>query len=176
MGTVLFFVLLVIVGIGAEIIRRHAMKKLKEADMVKHKRNDYLSLAQGCIITSIFSVVIVVLSYVSCGIYSVDEGEGVVLTQFGKIYDQVTEPGLDFKRPWADRITWRTRLASLDEKIDARSKDEMKVIVDATIWWKVKSDSLDTLYSQVAKNYDTLQDGFVIPGIRSAVRDEVAKV
>ena len=86
MGTVLFFILLVIVGIGAEVLRRYAMEKLKDANIDKYTRNDYLNLVKGCIISSIGSVVIVVLSYVSCGIYSVDEGEGVVLTQFGKIY------------------------------------------------------------------------------------------
>jgi len=107
--------------------------------------------------------------------YSVDEGEGVILTQFGKIYDQVTEAGLHVKRPWARTISWKTRLKAIDESIEARSKDDMRITVESTIWWAVKADKLDTLYSNVARDYDTLQSGFVIPGIRSAIRDEVAK-
>lgn len=110
------------------------------------------------------------------GVYSIDEGEGVILTQFGRIYDQVNEPGVNFKRPWANTVTWETRLGTIEQQIEARSKDEMRVVVDSTIWWKVKSDRLDKLYASVAKNYNTLRENFVVPGIRSAIRDEVAKV
>jgi regulator of protease activity HflC (stomatin/prohibitin superfamily) len=110
------------------------------------------------------------------GVYSIDEGEGVVLTQFGRIYDQVNKAGVNYKRPWARTVTWRTRLGTIDQKIESRSKDEMRIVVEATIWWKVRSGKMDKLYATVARDYEVLRDNFVIPGIRSAIRDEVAKV
>jgi len=145
-------------------------EKLKNdiSNIKKHKQISFYTVI-GCTV----SFVLIIL--VTCW-YTVDEGEGIILTQFGRVYDQTIDPGLHLKRPWASTIEWRTRLKSFNQKIDARTNDDMKITIEINIWWAVQPDKLNLLYAKVAKNYAALEEGFVIPGIRSALRDEIAKV
>ena len=49
----------------------------------------------------IFGIVVVILGIlVFMSLYTVRQTEQVIVLQFGKIQDTVTEPGLKFKWPW----------------------------------------------------------------------------
>lgn len=122
-------------------------------------------------ITFLFLIILLVLT----STYTVDEGEAVILKRFGKVIGQEYNAGFHFKSPWVSTISWQIRLAAFDEQISARTKDGMQVTVDTTTWWSPEVENLDKTYSKVAKNYDTLFKGYVVPGQRSAVRDEIAK-
>lgn len=108
-------------------------------------------------------------------LYSVDEGEAYVLTQFGRVYDTDTSPGLSIKRPWATRTKWTIRLSAMEEQLEARTKDDMMVTMHVTVWWRVSAEKLGDLYSNISKNEDSLVEGFVMPGLRSSIRDIIAK-
>lgn len=187
MFTIIFLIFQIVLAAAAMLMKERLDKRIykRKEEKTEDKYNRYSSdnvlenlngMRMTAIIVHYAAIGIFLLTFLCSGFYTVDQGEGVILTQFGRIYDQVTDPGAHFKRPWADVVEWKTRLKSLNEQIEARSKDEMRIEVEITIWWKVQKDKLDVLYSDIAKDYDILQSGFVIPGIRSAVRDEVAKV
>jgi len=129
----------------------------------------------GGLVTSFVAGVVFLLVLVLSSLYSVDEGEALLLTQFGRIYGTENSAGIHGKRPWANTIEWITRLKSEDQKIEARTKDDMIINVEITFWWSVDSTKVDKIYSSIAKNYEALEEGFVIPGIRSTLRDEIAK-
>lgn len=175
MTTVVMLVLSCIVAIGAFVAWVLFRKELIVINKTIEEDTEE-NIEKGLLIAWIVGLLFMGSCTMCSGVYSVDEGEGVILTQFGRIYNQVTDPGVHFKRPWASTVTWRTRLGTISEQIESRSKDEMRVVVDATIWWKVQSNNMDKLYATVARDYSILRDNFVIPGIRSAIRDEVAKV
>jgi prohibitin 1 len=170
MGTIFFLVLLIIIAIGLTLFSKR-LTGFPGMDKLAQER-----MTAGTKIGSIAAGFLMLFIIMITSIFTLDEGEGCVLTQFGRVFDTVTKPGLHFKRPWADVVKWRTRLKAIHEKLDARTSDDMRVNMDLTFWWAAMPDKLDELYSSVAKDYDTLEEGFVIPGIRSAVRDQVAKV
>lgn len=175
MGTILGLILLLIIMIGLFIRFKFLKKKLASLDVDSIHFKDLkfvcrllFGLTNAMLI--IFLLVLFLSSY-----NEVDEGEGVLLLQFGKIYDTVNTPGQFWARPWAEIIKWQIREKSIDQQMEVRTIDDMKVTVDITLWWKVDVSKMDVLYSRVAKDYKTLEEGFVIPGIRSAIRDEISK-
>lgn len=171
MGTIIGFILLIIVSIIlflCFVLYKNKFKKDEDRD----DRNISLIFLS----TSILSMILCFLLTIVSAYNEVDEGEGALLLQFGEIYDSVNVPGPFWARPWASIIKWQIREKSIDQKIEARTMDDMSVTIDVTLWWKVKVSQMDKLYSRVAKDYESLEKGFVIPGIRSAIRDEVSKV
>ncbi len=121
-------------------------------------------ISLGCMIVVIFWTLI-------GSIYSIDEGEGVLLTEFGKIYSTETEPGLHTKRPWASKIEWPIRLRSLSQTIESRTIDDMILTFDIQLMWAVDPENLENVYSKVAKDYTTLETGFLVPIARDSFRD-----
>jgi prohibitin 1 len=171
MGTIFFMVLLV----AAVIVLGAVSRRIQRGE--QRVRGEYREGAiAGSKMGSLAAGILLVLVLLISSFYTIDEGEGCVLTQFGRVYDMVSRPGLHFKRPWADVVKWRTRLKAIHQKMDARTADDMRVDMDLTFWWATMPDKLNRLYSSVAKDYETLEEGFVIPGIRSAIRDQVAKL
>lgn len=140
-----------------------------EGDEHKLDRSSFYPLS---IISAVCMILLVLLVSIA-SIYSIDEGEGVLLTQFGQIYSTETEPGLHTKRPWASKIAWPIRLKSLGQNVESRTSDDMILGFDFQIMWAVDINGLENIYSKVAKDYDILQDGFLIPIIRSAFRDVI---
>lgn len=172
MGSVLSFIFF---GVGAYVCYV-VYKKWKEkpvpedSDKINYRGNAIWWLVYAGVNSSLALVILI-----SSSVFKVDAGEAIILLQFGRPYDQVEEAGLHMKRPWADTIEWITRLKAIEETIEARSKDDMKIAIDLTIWWAVQPNKLDIMYSKISKDYNTLENSFVIPAIRSAIRDEVAK-
>ena len=172
MATISFIIFLIILSVFLFFLSKKLKVKLNNDEHNDDLKTSYFLTYYS----SIGSLVFLLILCLVLSIYTIDEGEGVILTNFGKIYDQSSEAGVSFKRPWADVIRWKIRLKAVNQNIPARTSDDMQVDVETTIWWKVQSDKMDVLYSSIAKNYESLEKGFVIPGIRSAIRDEVAKI
>lgn len=166
MFTIFILLILVIVTIvsGLNFLSKRTAKSPKSG------YSDYVNAVVPAA-TLAMLLVIVVLT----GTYTVDEGEAVILKRFGQVIGQEYNAGFHVKAPWVDTVTWEIRLAAFDEQISARTKDGMQVTVDTTTWWAPDVENLDKTYSRVAKNYQTLFAGYVVPGQRSAVRDEIAK-
>ena len=160
MGFFVFLFLLLIVSVVFVILQRVA-----EDDEAKTIFKIFKYITAGGVL----------LMFLLNSYFIVDEGEGVILLQFNKIYGSEVSPGFHVCRPWADVIDWQIRLKAVDVSLDARTKDEMRVTVDATYWWAVMPSKLEELYRNVAKNYDMLEKGFTIPGVRSGLRDKVAE-
>ena len=116
----------------------------------------------------------VVLFYTST--FSVSGGESVLLTKFGEVYDQESDSGLHFKRPWASIVRWNTRLSLKGFSISEKTEDGRVVEIDFMIWWKVDAYNLKIIYTEVAKDCSILLDNFVVPEIYSAIRNVITKV
>ena len=190
MGTLVSIAFLIAIGVVAYFLWQRGIKglaavieKMKQKeeerfdeygnerfDLFTYQLQKWVPFGVMCFCAFIIALIILLGSF-----FTLDAGEAAILIQFGDPYDQATVSGLNSKRFWADTIFWKTRLKALNEKLEGRSKDDMKITMDLTTWWKVKANDLDKLYSDVAKDYETLETSFVIAAIRSAIRDEIAK-
>ena len=66
--------------------------------------------------TTIFVVVIAVVFVVSSGVYTIDETDQIIITQFGRAAgDALTEPGLSFKMPFIQFESFFIPLTHLKE-------------------------------------------------------------
>lgn len=90
---------------------------------------------------SIFLIIAAVLLFVSYhSVYTVDETEQVVLTQFGKVIgDPVTEPGLKFKIPFVQKDNYfHKNLLEWDgDPGEIPTQDKTYIWVDTFARWKI---------------------------------------
>ncbi|MDH5654520.1 MAG: prohibitin family protein [Spirochaetia bacterium] len=108
-------------------------------------------------------------------LFTVDEGEAVVLIQFGKIYDSIDTPGIHTKRPWANTSSYPKRINQSTMQIEVRTMDGMKVTIDTTTWFKVDTGKIDMIYRQTATNVETLKENIIIPALRTTIRNSISK-
>jgi len=118
-------------------------------------------------------------------ITSVDEGEVHVPIQFGEAQEPLTNPGINFKSPFAGVVVMPTRTVELTFKggvasttteegetalgqINALSAEGAQVGVDVTVLYHIDP----TMTAEVYRTVGTLwEDTLVIPRVRSSVRD-----
>ena len=115
------------------------------------------------------------LFFFSSILFTVDEGEAIVLIQFGKIYDSIDSPGIHVKRPWADLSAYPKRINQSTMQIEVRTKDGMKVTIDTTTWFKVDTTKIDLIYKQTATNVGTLIENIIVPALRTTIRNSIGK-
>jgi len=108
-------------------------------------------------------------------LFTVNEGEAIVLIQFGKIYGTIDTPGIHAKRPWAETTSFPKRINQYTMDIEVRSKDGMQVKVDTTTWFKVNTEKVDVIYRETATNVETLKTNIIVPALRTTVRNSIAK-
>ena len=85
-------------------------------------------------------VVIIVLSIISSGFYTVNETQQVVVTRFGETFgDTIREPGIHFKMPVVDTaIFFEKRILEWDgEPNQIPTKDKKYLIVESTARWQI---------------------------------------
>lgn len=88
----------------------------------------------------IIVVIIVGLIILGGTLYTVDQTEQVVITQFGEpIGDPITEPGLHFKTPFIQKInSFEKRFLSWDGlPTQVPTKDKRYIWVDTTARWRI---------------------------------------
>jgi regulator of protease activity HflC (stomatin/prohibitin superfamily) len=108
-------------------------------------------------------------------LFTVDEGEAVVLIQFGKLYDTVDTPGVHAKRPWANVHVYPKRIREHTMLIEVRTADGMGVQVDTTTWYKVDTQSIDNIYRNIAADVTSLEDKIIFPALRTTIRNTVSQ-
>lgn len=125
-----------------------------------------------------FRVVILVIGlllFIYSLLFTVDEGEAVVLIQFGKLYDTIDTPGVNIKRPWANVHTYPKRIREHTMVIEVRTKDGMSVKIDTTTWYKVDTKNIDRIYKEIAANVSALAENIIFPALRTTIRDTVSQ-
>jgi len=83
---------------------------------------------------------VIVLFVLYQGIYTVDETQQVVITQFGKpVGDPVTEPGLNFKIPFVQTVSYfpKTLLQWDGDPSQVPTLDKTYIYVDTFARWKI---------------------------------------
>jgi len=93
-------------------------------------------------ILSITAIVILVLLVIGRPLYTVDETEQVIITQFGKpIGEAVTEPGLHFKIPFIQKASYFAKnLLEWDgDPGQIPTKDKTFIWVDTFARWRIKN-------------------------------------
>ncbi len=120
---------------------------------------------------SVLGIIMLLYSF----IFTIDEGEAVVLIQFGKLYDTVDVPGVHLKRPWANYHSYPKRIREHTTIIEVRTKDGMSVKIDTTTWYKVDTQNIDKIYKQIAANVSALAENIIFPALRTTIRDTVSQ-
>lgn len=108
-------------------------------------------------------------------IFTVDEGEAVVLIQFGKLYDTVDTPGVHFKRPRANYNSYPKRIREHTPLIEVRTKDGMSVKIDTTTWYMVDSNNIDKIYKEIAATVDALAENIIYPALRTTIKNTASQ-
>ncbi len=124
----------------------------------------------GIVVTAV-GVFIFLFSF----LFTVDEGEAVVLIQFGKLYDTVDTPGVQMKRPWANYHSYPKRIREHTAIIEVRTKDGMSVKIDTTTWYKVDTKNIDKIYKEIAANVAALAENIIFPALRTTIRNTVSQ-
>jgi len=140
-----------------------------DVEIFDFDRDEHLA---GVVVAGVLAFIITTCS----GTYSVDEGEAVILTKFGKVYSVESEPDLHLKRPWAKTISWDTRLKTIRGDRFVYTRDNLKVVIHFTVWWKVDVKNLNLLYANITEDFDILEPKFIEPVISFAIRSIVIKI
>ncbi|MDY6987724.1 MAG: protease modulator HflC [Thermodesulfobacteriota bacterium] len=119
-------------------------------------------------------VAIIALLLISGGVYTVDETQQVVVTQFGKVVGQpITEAGLRFKVPFIQNVTYFPKnLQEWDgDPGQVPTKDKTFIWVDTFARWKI----VDPLkFFQTVNNMTGAQgrlDDILDPAVRNLVAE-----
>jgi regulator of protease activity HflC (stomatin/prohibitin superfamily) len=102
---------------------------------------------QNTVISSIFSLIVVILGFSSA--YSIDQSERGVITRAGKVTG-TAEPGLGFKVPLLDgisKISVQTHTAIYDN-VSAYSKDQQTATLRLSVTYHINPGMVETLYGE----------------------------
>lgn len=103
----------------------------------------------GGLISIILSIVLVVVACVSI----VPTGYTGVLTSFGKVDDRHIEAGLNFIAPWQSIIKMDNRTQKESINLSAFSSDIQQVDTTLSVNYHIDSNTAQTLYKTVGKEY-----------------------
>lgn len=122
---------------------------------------------------SIIVIVVLAAAVLSFCVFTVDEWEQAVVTQFGEVVGEpITEAGLKFKMPWQAVRKFDRRLLRWDgSETTTITRDRRTINIDVTARWRI-SDArrfLETIGS--ISQADARLNGI----IAGAVKDEIAK-
>ncbi|MCK9432269.1 MAG: protease modulator HflC [Candidatus Omnitrophica bacterium] len=126
------------------------------------------------LLITVFLVVLAIalLSFASGAVYIVNEGQQVVITQFGKpVGDPVTSAGLHFKQPFIQEAHYfEKRLLDWDgDPNQIPTKDKKYIWVDTTARWRI----IDALKFLQSVGNEMSAQGRLDDIINSATRDVV---
>ncbi|MBN2040030.1 MAG: prohibitin family protein [Spirochaetes bacterium] len=164
MGIFVISIIVIIVGISMLFAKSEKSEILRS-----------MGVSQGTsklfgIVLTFAGGVILILSL----LFTVDEGEAVVLVQFGKLYDTVDTPGVHAKRPWASVHMYPKRIREHTMLIEVRTEDGMSVQIDTTTWYMVDTQNIGEIYKKIAANVSALEDKIIFPALRTTVRNTVS--
>lgn len=165
MGLFIVSIIILLIGI-ISIMSKDGGSKLAETFGISGMFSKYIST-----ILTVFGSFLLIYSF----LITVDEGEAVVLVQFGKLYDTVATPGIHAKRPWAKVHIYPKRIREHTSIIEVRTNDGMSVQIDTTTWYKVDSNNVDDIYRNIAIDVSTLSENIIYPALRTTIRNTVSQ-
>ena len=165
MGIFVISIIVIIVGISMLFAKSEKSELLQSLGLRQATAKLF-----GIVLTFV-GVVMLLLSL----LFTVDEGEAVVLIQFGKLYDTVDTPGVHAKRPWANVHVYPKRIRERTMLIEVRTSDGMGVQIDTTTWYKVDTQEIDQIYRSIAANVTDLEDKIIFPALRTTIRNTVSQ-
>ena len=120
----------------------------------------------------ILLVIIVAVLFVGMdGLYVVNEAEQAIVTQFGKPVGDVSEPGLNFKLPFAQKVSrFEKRILKWDgDPNQIPTKDKRFIWIDTTARWRIADPLL--FYTTVATERGAMSrlDDIIDSVVRDAV-------
>lgn len=119
------------------------------------------------------SALILALGVTLAACTTVRPGEVAVRRTFGKLSENIREPGLIVHSPiGVTFIRVPTRTSNLEVKLDLPSKEGLNVRADVSILYRVVPDQAPTLINTVGENYEY---EMVLPVFRSAAADVSAR-
>lgn len=113
---------------------------------------------------------VVLLSIVSSGVYTIDEGERGVVLRTGSVVG-VAEPGLHLKLPAVDRvqrISVQTRVVRFTD-VASYSRDQQPANLTVSMNYQVLPERVGAVYAQYG-NIDNLENRLIDPRILEVVK------
>lgn len=101
----------------------------------------------------------------------VPNGHVGVISTFGKVSDNILDPGLAFVAPWSDVIKISAQTIELKEDMQVPTKEGLTVGLEASVLWHINPRKAAILYRSVGENY---WDVLITPNYRSVVRGVTA--
>ncbi len=126
------------------------------------------------LVLSILGLLIALLLFVdeTSAVFVMDETEQAIVTQFGEVKEEIREPGLYFKTPFAQTVhRMESRVLGNDTPHDDYlTLDKKKLVADPVVRWKIIDPKLF---------YITVQDEFrarrrLDDIVKSEMRDEIS--
>ena len=117
-------------------------------------------------------VVLIVLVVAGSSLYTVDETEQVVITQFGKVKRVVQEAGLHFKMPIIEQVNYyEKRILEWDGKAEEiQTSEKLLIWVDCFARWRIA----DPLLFRTAVGREEIAQGNLDDTINGAVKNQIA--
>ena len=117
-------------------------------------------------------VLVILVICLSASVYVIEEGAQVVVTQFGRPVDEVTEAGLHFKIPFIQKVHYlEKRLLPWDGAPESmQTNDKKRIDIDVWARWRIVDPMLFFRVVQTEQKAQLNIDSRV----NSAVRDVVA--
>ncbi len=126
-------------------------------------------------VVAIMMMVIAVVGLIYTTAYQIEEGQSVVVTQFGKVWATQTNAGINYKLPWMKTYNYPKRITTYSQTIEARSSEGLSIIFDITTQIRVDVAELENIYTLVAKNFDIMSSNIITPSLREVVRNTISK-
>jgi regulator of protease activity HflC (stomatin/prohibitin superfamily) len=106
------------------------------------------------------------------GLAIVPAGHVGVIDTFGKVSEQVLQPGLYLRNPFSKVVNLSVQTQEIKETTSAPSKEGLMMEVDVSILYRLEPNQAKQVYQTIGKNY---QEVVVLPQFRSLVRNTTAQ-
>ena len=98
----------------------------------------------------------------------VPAGHVGVVDLWGKVDEQVRNPGLNLVNPFVELVIMDVQTQELKETMEVPSKEGLTMQVDMSILYRLNPDKASSIYKTIGSDYDEV---VVVPQFRTAVRE-----
>lgn len=122
----------------------------------------------------LLGVVILILIIILSGcLRTVPTGNVGIKTIFGKVQDEVVQEGLNFKRPFIEKIIKiDCKTKKIEETSEGSTKDMQTVQVSIAVNYNVRKDTANILYKEVGTDYEKI---IISPAILETIKSTMAQ-
>jgi prohibitin 1 len=157
-GSVMLFLLSILIAVGALIIWRSAAKKLQEKNLA-YKRMASIAGAVGG--------VFVLLALVQC-FTVVPAGNVGVVDFFGVVSEKALPPGINFVNPLAHVVKFPTQTQEHKEVMQVLSREGLTIGLEISALYRLNPDSAARVYQTILNG--AYQEIVLVPQFRSISR------